>query len=331
VQDKEEMESAQAGMVVESMNKVGLKSKDYYNYLKLSKGLKNEELDEIKAKDFKNVNPIEAFKAYSTIQSEMEKAVPVRSGKKLYIRSKEAENASETLAEYLDFYMNTYDDELIETEGLIEGIFGKDRTIEEEFLNRAITAGRIKNKDGDVVQVRSRSVLSAGVTFFRNTGKLGIDTTQKIKDSPYDKDDKYKEKVLWSMADALDAGKLSIKNEFISDSSFANSYKYTLSPNSDPMETAEDWLGPERQQQDINILPTIARVATVGNPMIQPWVEPSLAAINYIAEKKRKQFSKEVKFVSELTAAQEKYKKQLEEDAKKMVEESKKKNKGAIR
>lgn len=324
LQDKDEMEAAQANMVAEKLYGTGLKPKSYYNYLAASEELSAEELAEIKAKDFKDVDPIKAIKAYNEIQSEMEKSVTVRSGKQLYIRSKEAENASKQLAEYLDFFINTYDDQIIETDGIIETVFGKDRTIEEEAVHRIIEAARVKDKDGNVIAVRSRSALAAAATFFRNTKRAGIDTTQKVKDSPYEKDSAFQTKLHFSLADAFDAGQLSAKTGALVDSSFSNSYNFTLSQKFDNMQVADDFLGPEN-------IPNYVPYETNGVSLVGTF-GPTKAQIDLANNIKKEKYKKQVDFIKKQEAARAAYKKQLEEEAKKEAEKNKKKMKqGAVK
>lgn len=333
----EEEEYAQSALIEQELAKAGLYSKEYYTTLQVAQGKKPQDMAEIKHAHYKNVDPIAVFKLYDLLDAQGSRLVNIE-GKNRRVVTKEYRDAREAALDYIQYFVENYDDELVSQSrrtgipGFIERtvrstVFpGRNFTADEAGLHKIIGNFRVDlNKGlgelGPKTANNYYDVANAYVKYSRSLKKAGIDSTKAIEGN-YD-DVASQQKIMAAYADAVYENNMAINS--VADETFVEG---VMTNNFTPkdwaiVKEASDFFGSDTGITGITWRETFDRFVSAGT--MGPMVAPTLLGQKLYENKKSKKREKDR---IEYVARQIEMKQKAEEEYnKKMIEEQKKRQK----
>lgn len=214
----------------DKMMQAGFLSENFYKGLQLREGLSSDELKDVIARDYKDIDIIKAVEAYKVLSELQNQAIQLPSGKITYPDSKELNNALNQIEQFIDVYAYGYDDTIPSTvnpEGLIENIFGKNLTPNEIAFHQIMSKYKVETDDGKFI-VSPRKALEAIVTFNKVSDGLGIDLNKPIKGSDYENDYEVLARLSLNLSYALKSSGFAQTLPSVADNNFSSSYNATI-------------------------------------------------------------------------------------------------------
>lgn len=232
----EELEWKQEDFVDQKRSNLLLKTNDEYRGLQLLQNLSKEELADQIRKDYRSIDPVEAFNAYREIIAERDQLVNIN-GKKRRVRTKKLRDLEESLLDYFRFYAENYDDELVDQSrrsgpyGLLETAVrthigsGRKLTAAEVGLH-GIIRNYITERDrgfgmpGAEKTIRAVEMADAGALYLENISKAGLKYDAIVEDEY--QDPRSQAKLQMAYADAIHNTNIAIGAD-VNDESFVAS------------------------------------------------------------------------------------------------------------